>query len=749
MYLRPEKWISALRSEYLDHYIRMGGSAFKMVCCMEDVDPEEIGLRVSASAVAGQYITVSLDAAQCKLHMIEQIFHFVARSVDWESLTRSVIEIWLSENGYCLPERGAEFTIRSIALLNNREERELRRDIKRWIEQGLYKDREMALEFRIAMTRLCLAMLEKSYDDQQRDTCELILSWLQGEIRLISRLKDELIFSKINRHNARNMLKSLAYFIHLTGHNGLCLHLDFARYYILTKPAEPDGSYYYSKPATMDLYEVMRQFIDGTDQTKYLLIVAVSGSEALTSDRRSIENYMALRDRLLDDVHDKNRANPMASLVRLAHCGDASEIIVSSSYDQVNRLAALGAIEALRSGVPNQFAVKALGIEQPSILDRFNLQLSKLIESPASQSPGMLIAAGFGGGKSHLLEFFEHKVLEENFICSRIVISKETPLFDPGKLFQSAIAGMRLPKNHCSGLSEIALRLDPSSSRCDAFNQWLLDAQPPISDRFAASYWVYTHLRAEPAMMDQMERFWSGDKLTDGALKKILRSYRQGQSFRFEKTSKEDLAFQRFRFASQLILAAGFSGWVILVDEAELIGRYSLMQRARSYGMMARLLGRVEDCQFEGLTSVIAITDDFPSAVIDEKNDIQGIPQRLTANGSESANYLSQIAKITMQIIQKDRILLRQPSDGSLETSYNRIRTLHSTAYNWDAPDVGYIERLSSSRMREYIKSWITQWDLKRFDPEYTVNLTLDERIADYSQDSMLEEPMEQIDETN
>ena len=51
----------------------------------------------------------------------------------------------------------------------------------------------------------------------------------------------------------------------------------------------------------------------------------------------------------------------------------------------------------------------------------------------------MLVAGGFGSGKSHLLEYFKHIALEENFVCSKIVISKETPLYNPTRVYQAAI----------------------------------------------------------------------------------------------------------------------------------------------------------------------------------------------------------------------------------------------------------------------------------------------------------------------
>src|SRR5262245_32285490 len=110
-------------------------------------------------------------------------------------------------------------------------------------------------------------------------------------------------------------------------------------------------------------------------------------------------------------------------------------------------IAARRAIEALRAGVPNRDAVLALGCEQPVIEERFREQLQTARESVKAgvQTPGLLIAGDFGTGKSHLLEYLQHIALEERFVCSKVVISKETPLYDPTKFYRSAIRSAVVP----------------------------------------------------------------------------------------------------------------------------------------------------------------------------------------------------------------------------------------------------------------------------------------------------------------
>src|SRR4051812_1538173 len=95
------------------------------------------------------------------------------------------------------------------------------------------------------------------------------------------------------------------------------------------------------------------------------------------------------------------------------------------------------AIEALRAGVPNRDAVSALGSSQTAIEQRFleQLDLTKQLPRSGANPGGTLIGGDFGSGKSHALEHLQHLALERNFVVSKVVISKETPLHDPAKLY--------------------------------------------------------------------------------------------------------------------------------------------------------------------------------------------------------------------------------------------------------------------------------------------------------------------------
>ena len=144
------------------------------------------------------------------------------------------------------------------------------------------------------------------------------------------------------------------------------------------------------------------------------------------------------------------------------------------------RVQARRAIEVLRAGVPNRDAVRALGSSQPRIEDRFRQQLERVIDDVPNktQAPGLLVAGDFGSGKSHLLESLQHLALEQNFVASKVVISKETPLHDPAKLYRAAVQGAAVPGKRGSALTEIAFGLQFESRGYADLSGWANDPEP-------------------------------------------------------------------------------------------------------------------------------------------------------------------------------------------------------------------------------------------------------------------------------
>lgn len=320
--MASEDWVSVLRKEYLQDFVKNGGAAVKFVIPLDCVEHDDLVEQLRLAAEEDGYLFVSLDASTTKTQMVDRIFNAIAREVAWDDLAYNFLRTLLSGKKYRLPEDRQHFSLEQIATLNGHDIAEMRVITNHLLRERLFRDYAMTQEFRTAMMWLCRQQVDP--EGVPQGIPEGIKDWLCGELKPISTLKQALIFQKIARHNGRHMLASLAHWLHLNGNTGLVLNLDVSRYLEPRRPKEPDGSLYYSKAMVLDGYEVLRQFIDDTDDLRYCLMVVIAPSAFLDPEDRSrgLFAYEALMLRIWDEVHDRQRPNPLSSLVRISRHGD-------------------------------------------------------------------------------------------------------------------------------------------------------------------------------------------------------------------------------------------------------------------------------------------------------------------------------------------------------------------------------------------------------------------------------------------
>lgn len=401
-----------------------------------------------------------------------------------------------------------------------------------------------------------------------------------------------------------------------------------------------------------------------------------------------------------------------------------------------SQLACRRAIEALRNGVPNREAVRILGSTQPQAEQQFQARLS---QEGGEHPGGMLISGDFGTGKSHLLEHFEHLALDRNFVCSRIAVSKETPFYDLAKMFRAAADNGTLPDGRVGTMvDEIGTRLaGPRDDRYVRFFRWADAADNGLHRIFPATLLVHERL-PDQEILNAIRWFWSGDRVGVGVVKRGLRQIGQQSAYTFRAPKLRELPPQRLRFVQEMIKTAGFRGWVVLIDELELIGSYSLLQRARSYAELARWIGAADGASWPGLVVVAAITEDFVEAILEQKGDRLKVPERLRERGEAQ---LARQAEIGMQWLSSRRTRLSEVTDDGVDAAVELIRRIYSRAYDWAAPTAaaavggaGY-----QKRMRYKVRVAITTWDLQRLRPDSNPEMEIEEYHATYHEDHDLE----------
>jgi len=334
--------------------------------------------------------------------------------------------------------------------------------------------------------------------------------------------------------------------------------------------------------------------------------------------------------------------------------------------------------------------------------------------------------------------------MTSGFVVSTVVISKETPLHDPVKVFRAATQTAVDPGRAHGVLAESAAALDPDTPRYAELSRWVNSPVSGLDERFPATLLCHERLRGgdvpgSDETVDALVRFWGGEPLRMTDLRRALRSVGAAGLFNFAPVTARELARQRFSFAARLLRAAGHKGWVIFFDEVELIGRYSLLQRGRSYAELARWLAGREGGSGLPLVTVFAMTDDFEAAVLTGKDDRNQIPARLRAKESPEWDVTAGLAEAGMRHIEHDMLLLEPPDNDELDRAYTSLKKLHGDAFGWSPPDVAGLERLGATRMRQYVRSWINEWDLVRLDPSFLPQTQVIDIATDYREDTALE----------
>lgn len=316
----PKRWLTFLRGEYLDSFIRSGGASIKFVVPLDErlragIERDILGLAQDAG-----YVVARVSAADTRVQLIDQLFFRVAEQIPWRKLSEDVLEILAKSAGYASSlSQGTESIAERLAAANNLDPQMVQMEARRWIQNQVLLPQSLAKDFRVAVTRLCLAELLGGPDGET--SIEVITDWLTGRNKAVAAVKPYGIFTRITRNNARHLLESLLLWLRFAGHPGLVIMLDLSRVALARNPR--DDRVYYSKAAMLDSYEVLRQFIDATDRMKGCLMIVLPAVEFLDEeqDGRGIGAYDALRFRVYDEVRDQRLVNPMAALVRLERGG--------------------------------------------------------------------------------------------------------------------------------------------------------------------------------------------------------------------------------------------------------------------------------------------------------------------------------------------------------------------------------------------------------------------------------------------
>ncbi len=281
----------------------------------------------------------------------------------------------------------------------------------------------------------------------------------------------------------------------------------------------------------------------------------------------------------------------------------------------------------------------------------------------------MIISGKYGEGKTHLLNTVFNLAHSNNMVVSYLSLSKETPMDKLYLVYQKLISNTYLPRRRQPGFIH---ELEKISAGSPVANEMLLYALKQLeTDKL---YYLFrSYLNTE----DADEKFLlqadlEGDFMANAPLKKIYRRI-------FNEPVKYNVNFTKtkhcrdyFSFMSHLFSQMGYHGWVILMDETELMGRLGKKARLNAYRNMADFL--LPDRCPEATFSVFALSASYTEDVIEGKHEYENLAEIYPMEQEPAKTVLDLLVRAP-QLLP----LTREEFNEVLE----KIQDFHGRAYGW------------------------------------------------------------------
>ena len=343
-------------------------------------------------------------------------------------------------------------------------------------------------------------------------------------------------------------------------------------------------------------------------------------------------------------------------------------------------------IEALRSGIPSRAVGQYFSEARPRIMKEISDRLDQVCDQ--GKSSGMIISGKYGEGKTHLLNTVFNLAHSNNMVVSYLSLSKETPMDKLYLVYQKIIRNTYLPMRRQPGFMH---ELEKVSANSPIANEMLLYAVKHLeTDKL---YYLFrSYLNTE----DSDEKFLlqadlEGDFIANAPLKKIYRRiFNQPVKYNTNFTKTRHCG-DYFSFMSHLFLQMGYHGWVILIDETELMGRLGKKARLNAYRNMAQFL-LPEKCP-ESAFTIFALSASYTEDVIEGKHEYENL-EAIYPDEPEPI-------KTVLDLLVRAPQLLPLTKDEVNEVLCN-IQDFHGRAYGW-TPNLSVASLAESTQSGGYL----------------------------------------------
>ena len=343
-------------------------------------------------------------------------------------------------------------------------------------------------------------------------------------------------------------------------------------------------------------------------------------------------------------------------------------------------------IEALRSGIPSRAVGQYFSEARPRMMKEISARLDMVCNE--GKSNGMVVCGKYGEGKTHLLNTVFNLAHSNHMVVSLLSLSKETPMDKLYLIYQKIIQNTYLPMRQQPGFMH---ELEKLSANSPIANEMQLYAAKQLeTDKL---YYLFrSYLNTE----DSDEKFLlqadlEGDFVANAPLKKIYRRiFNQPVKYNVNFTKTKHCG-DYFSFMSHLFTQMGYHGWVILIDETELMGRLGKKARLNAYRNMARFL--LPEPSLEAVFSIFALSASYVEDVIEGKRE----HENLEAVYPEEPEPIRTVLDLLVKSPQ-----LAPLTKEEIQQVLYKIQEFHGKAYAW-TPNLSPATLLGATQSGGYL----------------------------------------------
>ncbi|WAS05022.1 DUF2791 family P-loop domain-containing protein [Gloeomargaritales cyanobacterium VI4D9] len=400
-------------------------------------------------------------------------------------------------------------------------------------------------------------------------------------------------------------------------------------------------------------------------------------------------------------------------------------------------------IESLRAGIPTRASTLNLKSMRNRLHEQFNQDLLQLSEGRGIPQ-GRLIWGKYGQGKTHELTCLEHLALDQGFAVSRITLNRQLSGQRLDHLYSKLAASIRTPHSRLLGIRHILDQKD-SADLPHTLIQNLDRYTHPLP---AIILEAYFHTSSEE--QELLYNALLGGQIPISEIRKIYKRA-TGSSLppspgNFVRT-KHSQAY--FELMADILIWCEYRGWVILIDELELIARLGTVGRLKAYHHLYWLL----NCGGEQTLPIYTVGA-VATSLLDLWHNPQGRNQlpdqsRMCELAKERNNGYSEAKMRTFfTYAQDERIcpFIEQMNRQQLKELLSEITAIHGISYGWQ-PEVDIdrvINAIGNDPVRTHIRGLLETLDMQYLgDREFVPRTTTLTELNTEEQESYFQEEVE------